>query len=194
MKKLTDVLVLNKSYCALHIIGWQKAVSLIFQEAARAMDREFASYEYPDWLAFSDANVHNYPTVNTVSRCIAIPEIIVLRKYDRLPQRDVKYSRQTLFQRDNFRCAYCGETFERRALTVDHIIPRAKGGTTTWNNTTSACFDCNSKKADMTPEEAGMRLLYKPKKPSWISPLSDVKPHNMRKSWAHFTYKPLLDA
>lgn len=190
--KKPDVLVLNKSFIPIHIIAWEKCMSLIIQEAARPMDRDFMAYDFTDWLAFSEVNT-DYPVVSTVSHKIAIPEVIILRKYDRLPSRDVKYSRQTLFQRDKYTCGYCGGVFDRKELTVDHIVPRAHGGKTTWNNTISACFKCNSTKADRTPEGAKMPLIFKPRKPSWLSPLTDIKPDHPCKSWLKFAGRVLID-
>jgi 5-methylcytosine-specific restriction endonuclease McrA len=191
-KDKPDVLVLNKSFVPIHIVCWQKCMSLIVQGAARPMDRDFVAYEFEDWLAFSEMNT-DYPDIHTSSRRIAIPEIIVLKKYDRLPTRDVKYSRQTLFQRDKHLCGYCGKEFDRKLLTVDHITPRAKGGKTTWSNTITACFPCNSVKADRTPEQAKMPLKFKPKKPSWFSPLNDLKPDHPCKSWQKFMFRVVED-
>jgi 5-methylcytosine-specific restriction endonuclease McrA len=192
-RKKPDVLVLNKSYVAIHIVDWKKAMSLICQDSARPMDRDFVSYSFADWMLFSDTNKNDYPTAGTVNRKIAIPEIIVLRKYDKLPSRDVKYSRQTLFERDHFTCGYCGKIFDKKELTVDHIVPRSQGGTTTWKNTITACFPCNSTKADKTPEQAKMKLKFKPGKPVWFSPLNDIKPDHPCKSWVHFSGRTLVD-
>ena len=192
MKKKPDVLVLNKNFVAIHIIDWKKAMSLIVQEAARALDHDYISYELNDWFALSELN-DSFPYVTTVNRKIALPEIILLRKYDRLPIRDVKYSRQTLFQRDKFQCAYCGNIFDRKKLTVDHITPKSKGGGTVWANTITCCFICNGLKADRTPQQANMHLLFKPRKPTWLGPLSDMKPEHMLKSWKKFTYRTLVE-
>jgi len=187
-KKLSDVLVLNKSWVAIHIVDWKKAMSLIYQDAARSLDMDFIAYDFSMWLEFSTSKPSNdYPKVHTSTKEIAIPEIVVLTKYDRLPSRDVKYSRQTLFERDSYRCAYCGKHFPRPELTVDHIIPRSKGGKTNWDNTVSACRQCNFLKANRTPQEAKMPLLLKPKKPKWISPLHKVGGHRLLKSWQRFS-------
>lgn len=189
MKKLPDVLVLNKSYAAIHIIDWRKAISLVYQDAARAMDHEYVVYEFNDWLKFSDKFCGKLPTVETTSRKIVVPEIIVLKKYDKLPIRDVKYSRQSLFQRDNNKCGYCGGVFPRKELTIDHIIPKSKGGKTTWDNTVAACFKCNSRKADKTVEEAGMNLQFKAKKPKWYIPfdaLNTYKSVHVPAAWSQF--------
>lgn len=164
----------------------------MFQESARALDRDLITYDYVDWLSFSQNDI-DYPIIHTVNRRIAVPEIIILKYYDKLPMRDVKYSRQTLFQRDRHICAYCGKVFDRNDLTVDHILPRAQGGKTTWDNTVAACFPCNSVKADRTPEQAGMHLKFKPKKPSWFSPLTNIKVNHPCKTWQKFMYKTLVD-
>jgi len=190
--KKHDVLVLNKSYIPIHIITWQKSMSLIIQESARPLDRDFITYTFEDWLTFS-CMADDYQKVPTVRYNIAIPEVIVLRDYNSLPVREVKYSRQTLFQRDKFRCAYCNETFAKEQLTIDHIIPRSKGGLSNWSNTVSCCRPCNYLKADKTPEDAGLKLLIKPKKPIWLSPIADIKRNYVCKSWLKFMDRPLID-
>jgi 5-methylcytosine-specific restriction endonuclease McrA len=167
-------------------------MSLIVPGVARPMDRDFVAYDFSDWLEYSDST-SEYPVVATSSHKIAIPEIIVLRKYDRLPIRDVKYSRQSLFQRDQYRCGYCGGIFKRDELTVDHIIPRAQKGTTTWQNTITACSSCNFVKADRTPEEAKMPLLFKPRKPQWLSPVDNIHPDHPCKSWLKFYGRVLVE-
>ena len=193
-RKKPDVLVLNRNFIPIHIVEWKRAMSLMFQDAARGMDREYIPYEnFVDWMEFSNICGDDYPTVLTANSPIAVPEIIVLRKYDRLPIRDVKYSRQTLFQRDKFICGYCGVVFRRGELTVDHIIPRAQGGKSTWMNTIAACFSCNHNKADRTPEQAGLKLRHKPRKPSWISPLSDIGPEHPCKSWSKYSNRMLTE-
>jgi len=192
MKRKPDVLVLNRNHQAVQICEWQKAMSLICQDAARSLDRDGIIYTFEDWMVFSDMT-EEYPTVNTVSHRIAVPEIIVLQKYDRLPVRDVKYSRQTLFHRDRHTCAYCGQVFRREDLTVDHIKPRAQGGTTTWLNTITACKPCNGLKANRTPEEASMHLRFKPKKPVWLSPLMHVKADHPCQTWLRYTNQTVMD-
>lgn len=193
-KKFTDVLVLNKAWAPLHIIFWKKAMSLIYQDAARSLDIDFLSYEFKSWLEFSNQpQNHFYPTVSTIKHKICIPEIIVLTKYDRLPIRDVKYSRETLFSCYGFICAYCGKEFDKHELTVDHVTPRSKGGKTTFDNTVPACRSCNFLKADQTLSECGMKLRYKPRKPKWIGPLHHVRHGNFRPSWKKFMDRTLVE-
>ena len=192
MKKKPDVLVLNRNFTPVHIVTWQKAMSQLIQENARAIDHDYIVYEFEDWLLFSELD-ETYPKVLTVKHKISLPEIIVLKYYDRLPYRDVKYSRQTLFQRDNYTCAYCGSVFDRKDLTVDHVVPRVQGGKTHWKNTVTSCFPCNARKAGRTPEEAKMPLLIPLKAPKWTSPLSKISRHSSCKSWTKFLDKTLVN-
>jgi len=186
-KRIPDCLVLNKGWIPIHIVSWQKAISLIYQEKCKALDKDYLSYAYDDWKAFSIANAKNYHILHNINYPLALPEIIVSISFDRLPDRQVKYSRQNIFARDKFRCMYCGKQFQRKELTLDHVYPKSKGGRTTWSNTVSSCYSCNQKKANLTLEEAHMRLKFKPKKPKWFSPLDgvNVKTHPC-KSWKHF--------
>lgn len=192
MRTKPDVLVLNKSFLPIHIIEWDRCMSLIIQESARPLDRDFVAYDFLDWLTFSEIT-DDYPVVGTVRYKIAVPEIIVLKTYNNLPIRDVKYSRQTLFQRDKFTCGYCNTLFDRRSLTVDHIVPRSQGGHSNWLNTVTCCKPCNYKKSNRTPEQAKMRLYAKIKKPMWISPLTGLKNTHPCKSWHRFMDRTLVD-
>ena len=174
MKKLHDTLVLNKAWIPAHIVSWRKGMSLIYQDSGHALDRDYVAYDFKNWLDFSAKNAHDYAKVHTVSLTIAVPEIVVLTKYDKLPSRDVKYSRENVFHRDHNKCQYCGVVFDIKELTIDHIIPRALGGKTLWNNVVAACKTCNAKKADKTLIQADMKLLKPPTKPRWLNPLSNV--------------------
>jgi 5-methylcytosine-specific restriction endonuclease McrA len=190
-KRKNNVLVLNKVWIPIHIVEWQKAMSLIIQESVRPLDRDLIAYDLNDWLEFSNIS-EDYPKVKTIRYKIALPEIILLKQYDRLPLRDVKYSRMTLFERDNYKCCFCGKKFSKLELTVDHIIPRSKGGLTNWDNTVSACKKCNSLKADKSIEELNLKMHYKPKKPKWISPISKLSHDHPCKSWDKFLDRTLV--
>lgn len=193
--KASNVLVLNRNFLPIHIIEWKKAMSLIYQASANALDQDFVTYHFNDWLEYSNRNDldKEYPSVHTVNKKIFIPEIIVLTKYDHLPLRDVKFSRQNLFEVFNYHCAYCMNTFSKNDLTVDHVIPRSKGGLTTWENTVACCIPCNRLKADRLLHECGLTLKKKPKKPRWISPLSGIRKTNSRKSWSKFMLNSSVD-
>ena len=104
--------------------------------------------------------------INTVYRTFVYPSIVRLSLFVRVPFKKIILSRKNILRRDNHRCQYCGST---SALTIDHIIPKSRGGDDTWENLVVACIKCNNKKSDRTPEEAKMSLRTKPKKPSHIT-------------------------
>lgn len=191
-KQPHDVLVLNKAWAPLHIVDWKVAMSYMFQEKARPInhvDDVFITYNYEDWAKFSITQHDgvDFYKVYTSDYPIAIPEIMTLTKFDTLPKRHVKYSRQRIFTRDGHRCGYCGKKFKSGELTMDHIIPKCVGGKKTFDNIISSCLPCNQRKADRTPEQAGMTLKFKPHKPVWYSPLAGKTVDNVPcKSWQHF--------
>ena len=94
------------------------------------------------------------------------PSVIRLSAYLRVPFKKIELSRKNILRRDGMRCNYCGKTSS--PLTVDHIIPRSRGGNDTWENLTCACVKCNNKKGNRTPDEANMRLITTPKKPHHV--------------------------
>ena len=96
-----------------------------------------------------------------------MPRVILLIIYDRLPKKEVKFTRHNIFERDKNTCQYCGRVFDRKDLNLDHVIPRDRGGPTTWENIVCSCVECNTQKANRTPQEAGMHLVRKPKRPKW---------------------------
>jgi len=102
-----------------------------------------------------------------VSFKIRVPRVILLVMFDRLPKKEVKFTRHNIFERDRNTCQYCGRIFERKDLNLDHVIPRDRGGPTTWENIVCSCIRCNTQKANCTPAEAGMHLVRKPKRPKW---------------------------
>lgn len=194
-----DVLVLNKNYAPVHIITWQKCMCLLMKDHAHALDREFLAYTFDDWAKFSRKCLSDYEKVNSVSCSIAIPEIIVLLYYNRLPMREVKFSRQSVFARDKYICQYCKKMFGKDDLTIDHILPRSKGGLTVWDNIVTCCMDCNARKADRTLLEVRERypqdgnrwyLPRKPIKPKWVNPVSNhASKVHICKTWEHFMKK-----
>jgi len=108
-------------------------------------------------------------TLGTTRGRIRIPKVLVLHSYDRIPARHIRFSRLHVFSRDNFTCQYCGRHFNRGQLNLDHVQPRSRGGLTQWENVVTSCVKCNFKKANRTPQEAGMDLLCRPARPRWAS-------------------------
>lgn len=161
----SSVLVLNRLYQPVNVTTVRRAFSLLYQGVARAIDREFQTFDFESWAALS-AEVHP-DVVHTVARTIRVPRVIILQVYDRFPRVNVRFSRQNIYLRDKCTCQYCGKKFPRSDLNLDHVIPRSRGGRTTWENIVCSCVCCNLAKGGRTPAEAGMRLLRRPARPRW---------------------------
>jgi len=164
------VLVLNKCWTPINTIPLRDAITLVFGEhkdgepKARIIEPEsYASMTWQDWSALRPKV--DDEAIRSANIEFRVPEIIVLSKYDKLPKPRVHFSRRTLFKRDRNTCQFCGIRPKNDELTIDHVVPRSQGGQTTWENCVLACYKCNSKKADRTPKQAGMKLLSVPKKP-----------------------------
>jgi len=163
-----DTLVLNRNYFAVHISNWQKAVSLLYQGHAEAIDENLQAYNFEDWVELTKMMEHNAKGfVHTTTMRVAVPEVIRLTRYDRLPRQEVKFTRKNIYSHYKNRCCYCAEQFSTKELNLDHVVPKSKGGTTTWDNIVLSCIDCNTKKDDKTPAQAGMKLLVQPSRPKW---------------------------
>lgn len=189
MNKYNDVLVLNKSWVPVHIINFKRCMILLCTDAAYALDHDYIAYNFDNWLNFS-LTKHPFKELHTPSRAIALPEVITLTRYNRLPMGDVKFSRESVFTRDKCRCGYCGKKFPRNELTLDHILPRSKGGQTTWNNIISCCRSCNSFKSDKSLKECNLKLRFKPHEPKWMDPIMKLyKKCRACKSWEHFLHR-----
>ncbi|MFM8984328.1 MAG: HNH endonuclease [Spartobacteria bacterium] len=156
------------------------------QEAgALAPGNEFVTHDFNSWQDFSNQNPDT-EMVQTISMKIRIPRIIVLMLFERLPKKEVKFTRHNVFERDNNTCQYCGNLFSRDSLNLDHIMPRDRGGQTTWENIVCSCIPCNTRKGNRLPHEAKMALIRKPKRPKWrpfIHISLSTHPHE---SWKHF--------
>jgi 5-methylcytosine-specific restriction endonuclease McrA len=125
--------------------------------------------------------------VLTVRTRIRLPQVIVLNLYDRMPKKEVKFTRHNIFERDKNTCQYCGYLFERRELNLDHVVPRDRGGQMSWENIVCSCIPCNTRKGNKTPEEARMRLIRRPERPKWRPFAHLTFDHrNHHESWRHF--------
>lgn len=184
-----DVLVLNRNFYAIHIASWQRALSLVYLDHARVVDDEYRTYTFEDWRELSQL-IQNHPSgyVSTPSFRIAIPEVIALKHYDKLPIGDVKFTRRNIYEHYGHRCCYCGQKYNTDELNLEHVLPRSRGGKTDWANIVTACIPCNLQKADRLPQEAGMKLLIKPTKPKWRGSASLVfkAPFKIKASWQRF--------
>lgn len=187
------VLVLNRLWQAVNVIDIKRAFALLFQEHARVIhsdSEQFLIFDASEWIAYSLENPAPKPEdcIHTIRLAIRIPRILLLTFYDQLPVQEVKFNRQNLFERDGYTCQYCGQSFASRELNLDHVIPRDRGGQTTWENIATSCKRCNARKANRLPHEAGMRLLRKPTRPPWKPFVTFASGAAIDSSWTHFLH------
>lgn len=180
----SSVLVLNRLYIAIHVVGVRRAFGLLCREQAEVIHMEegrFVNYDFEAWREICELRVDDKQPyedwLRSVHFEIQVPRVIRLLSYDRLPRRALRLNRHTVFARDGHRCQYCGRRFATGELSLDHVIPRSRGGETTWENVVCACLGCNVKKGGRTPQEAHMKLVSPPLRPK-RSPLLTQKLHN----------------
>jgi 5-methylcytosine-specific restriction endonuclease McrA len=135
------VLVLNASFEPLNITSWRRAVVLLLKGKAEQLEHN-GKFLYKDF---------------------PLPSVIRLRQYVRVPYKEIPLTRRNILERDRNTCQYCDRKGDQ--LTLDHVIPRSRGGGDTWENLVAACVRCNVKKGNRTPKEAGMILLFQPRRP-----------------------------
>ena len=136
------VLVLNASYEPLNITTWRRALVMVLKGKAEGLEHDSSRWIRGDTM---------------------LPTVIRLRQYVRVPYKQLPLTRRNLFHRDGHRCQYCGSSADQ--LSIDHVVPRSRGGLDTWDNVTTACLPCNVRKGNRTPREASMPLMGKPHRP-----------------------------
>lgn len=158
---MNSVLVLNQDYSPLTVCSVERAFMLLFLDKAELIN------EVKD------------KKLRSVSKVFSFPSVIKVNRYIHIPYKGVVMSRHNIFKRDGNKCQYCGTS---KDLTLDHLIPRSKGGKSTWTNLVTACKRCNSKKGDLPLEKVGMKLTKAPEKPNY---LAFLKMNNMphREDW-----------
>jgi 5-methylcytosine-specific restriction endonuclease McrA len=168
---MEQTLLLNATFEPLDVVHWQRAMILWAQgkvEIVETHDKE----------------------VRSVSFTFKLPSVVRLLKFVRTRRRpQVQFTRANIYTRDNYTCQYCAKGFHSEDLTFDHVVPSSQGGIKSWENIVTCCFKCNRKKADKTPEQAGMHLLREPKKPVY-NPIFRVTMGIKRtpESWRDYLY------
>jgi 5-methylcytosine-specific restriction endonuclease McrA len=161
----SKVLVLNRSYLPVHVTSVKRAFALLYQGVAKAVDDQYRTFDFDSWRDLA-IEVH-HERLGIVDGFIRVPRVLLLTAYERVPKRHVRFSRFNIFARDNNTCQYCGKRLPRTDLNLDHVIPRSRGGMSTWENIVCSCHHCNRRKGGRTPEEAGMLLVRRPRRPEW---------------------------
>ena len=158
-------------------------MALICKEVARIVNPEdYQTFSWEDWSAIPPGAGDS--VLKSFRHEFRVPEVITLTKYDRLPRRKVAFSRRNIYKRDHWLCQYCGCSPGGGELTIDHVLPRAQGGTSSWTNCVLACIDCNKRKADRTPKQCGMKLKKEPVAPEWKPLYADSRVR--LDSWSKF--------
>ncbi|HSG72141.1 MAG TPA: HNH endonuclease [Planctomycetaceae bacterium] len=159
-------LILNRNWQPVGVASVARALVKVWNENAVIVDpADYRTYAWEDWASL--APTEGDPVIRTQHLRLRVPEVVVMTNYDKVPTYVVTFSRRNLFKRDGYECQYCARRPGSEELTIDHVIPRAQGGTSSWDNCVLACVACNSKKADRTPDQAGMPLRTKPRRPAW---------------------------
>lgn len=157
-------LVLNKAFLPIHVTSVRRAFSLVYRGVARAVDEEYRTFDFSSW---SELSTSGFDSVGLVCGLVRIPRVILLISFDRMPRRRVRFSRHNIFARDANTCQYCGGHFARSELNLDHVVPRWRGGRTSWENVVCSCIDCNRRKGGRALAETAMRLVRLPQRPEW---------------------------
>lgn len=183
------VLVLNRHWGAVHICTVRRALSLVYQELARFVTEDYETYDFESWRELSQYGQAHTDMIRTPSYQIRVPQVIVLGRYQHTPPRTVRFNRRNIYIRDGNRCQYCGCNPSRDDMTIDHVIPRSRGGKSTWENVLLACTKCNTKKGDRLIHECNMIPLSQPKKPTWMATLRILPNPEDRSVWERFVDK-----
>ena len=191
METAYQTLVLNRLWQAVNVVGVERAFSLLALEHAQviyAEDGSFRLFDADAWFAFSAEAPPSEGgrLIHTVNQSVRVPSVLLLRRYDRMLLREMKFNRQNLFERDGYRCQYCGNSFVAKELNMDHVVPRDRGGKTSWENVVTSCIRCNSRKGNRDPNEAGMYLLREPVRPRQRPFVSFLYGRPIEDSWRHF--------
>jgi 5-methylcytosine-specific restriction endonuclease McrA len=190
------VLVLNKLWTAVGVATLHRAMSLLYSEYADGKPKAqiitppptgaYETFTWADWAKLIPEEGDDV-ILATRDRRFKIPEVILLTRYDGCPEHKVQFSRRHIYKRDNYMCQYCGCRPGTEELTIDHVVPRAQGGETSWTNCVLACITCNMRKADRRPEECGMKLRKQPIKPKYTLLKGERK--HIPMTWRHFISK-----
>jgi len=179
---------------AVRVVGARRDFVLLWKRAAEVVsveDESYNGYDFSSWAEVSEYRRKFQPAlhrewIRTVRFDIAVPRVIRLLRYDRVPKTRVRLNRRNLFARDGNRCQYCGRKFRTSELSIDHVVPRSRGGHTVWTNVVCACMECNVRKGGRLIEEVGLRLVRPPKAPRF-SPVITLHARDPKyRSWQQF--------
>jgi HNH endonuclease len=185
----SPVLTLNRFFAPIRVVDVRRALSLLVTGAAEVVDAEdphLATYDFASWFELSmlraEFEYEQHAWVGLVRGRLAAPTVVRLTRFDRHRKTRVALNRRNIYHRDGNMCQYCGKKFPTSELSLDHIVPRSRGGRDTWQNLVCACTNCNARKADKTPAQVGMRLIRMPR--ALKAPAELIRAQHA--SWAQF--------
>jgi 5-methylcytosine-specific restriction endonuclease McrA len=187
-----SALVINRSWIPVHVTTVRRAVIMVYQDIAAVVAADTLQvHDFEHWVSLPEPGVTRW--IRGAGYVIPAPEVIQLRIYDRVPAHEAPFTRKNLYHRDRFTCQYCGRRGNADRMSIDHVLPKSKGGRTSWENCVLACVRCNARKADRTLHEAGLRLQRKPSRPRW-SPYLSLAGGDRLPSWRRFTPDEVWEA
>ena len=178
-------LVLNRHWMPLTTITVRQALTLVCRSAARVIcPRSYEVMDLARWIDHSVEAPREESVVRSATLALHVPEVILLAEYGRAPRRQIAFARKNLQRRDQGTCQYCGVANGAGSLTIDHVVPRSRGGASSWENCVLACVRCNTRKGNAALRDSGLKLNRTPKSPKW-SPLHDYS-GGIPGSWRSF--------
>lgn len=191
----SNVLALNRNFLAVQVISVRRAFCLLSKGQAEVIHVEggaYCGYSFETWQELSELKLElgdineSEDWIRAVNFRIQVPRVVRLLSYDRIPRTTIKFNRRNIFLRDGHRCQYCGKRYSSLRLSLDHVLPKSRGGGETWENIVCACLKCNVDKGGRTPAEAGMKLLQKPVKPKRSPLLNRQLSLSKYEAWRNF--------
>src|SRR5947208_10966735 len=152
----TKVLILNRSYLPIHITSVRRSFVWLYQVIAKTVNEQYQTFDFESWSDLS-VSVHD-ESIGLVNHVIRVPRVILLVNYDRVPKRQIRFSRYNIYARDKCTCQYCGRRLPRYELNLDHVVPRSRSDTSIWENVVCSCQECNRRKGGKSPHNAGINL------------------------------------
>lgn len=189
-----QILVLNRLWQAVNIVGVKRGFSLLIQKNAHVIltaEQQFRVMNINEWIEYSLENQtpDGCDSIHTARLPLRIPKVLLLNEYDKMPVKEVRFNKEAVFQRDGNRCQYCGKVLPHHLLNLDHVIPRNMGGKTSWENIVTSCIDCNSRKGNRMPHQANMKILNRPTRPK-RRPFVNLPKEEAKEDWLYFLPKP----
>lgn len=176
-----DVLVLNKNWAWIGMTTVEEAFKKLCgggASGARAyvIDIDYQAHDLASWMR----QPVEERFIQTPSQRVAVPDVIMMIQFGDMPRKAMRWSRMKVLKRDRYTCQYCGAQPGNSSLTIDHVLPQSRGGTSTWENTVACCGPCNGRKGDRKPSEAGLKLKKPPQ-----APHEDIasRIHEVKESW-----------